>query len=95
MSAELKMKNYLGSRQKSSQKLQVIKTVHNGLQAYRQKCSLKMWIKMLQWFLKGRSHKINVTTFFDLVPDFLNEGDISDLIYLDFITEFNIVTRNK
>lgn len=49
---------------------------------------------MLQWFLKGRLHKINVTTFFDLVPDFLNEGDISDLIYLDFITEFNIVTRN-
>lgn len=47
---------------------------------------------MLQWLLKGRLHKINVTTFFDLVLDFLNEGDILDLIHLDFITEFHIVT---
>lgn len=47
---------------------------------------------MLQWLLKSRLHKINVTTFFDLVLDFLNEGDILDVIYLDFITEFHIVT---
>lgn len=50
---------------------------------------------MLQWFLKGRLHKINVTTFFDLVLDFLREGNVSDLIYLDFITEVYIVTPNK
>jgi len=51
-------------------------------------------VKTLQWFLKGEL-KINVTTFFDFVSDFLNKDDISDVIYLDFITEFDIVIPYK
>lgn len=50
---------------------------------------------MLQWFLKDKLHKINITAFFDLVPVLLNKDDVSDLIYWNFIIAFDVVSPNK
>lgn len=49
---------------------------------------------MLWCFLKDRLHKINITVFFYLVPDFLSKAGISDITYLNFTIEFNTVTLN-
>ncbi|CAM5117040.1 unnamed protein product [Natator depressus] len=53
------------------------------------------WDKIQNSFTKGRSCHTNLISFFEKVTDFLDKGNIVDLIYLDFSKGFDTVPRGE